>query len=104
MSSGPTSNTVEPNTRLNLGLAKVDYRLHDWSAMVTRCRCVCRRRRRTDLGFACSAQNVGVKQVGDRICLVSAKVCDPGHFADETCRLEPIENPFGPKVLPMSPE
>jgi len=23
---------------------------------------------------------------------------------DETCRLEPIENPFGPKVLPMSPE
>jgi hypothetical protein len=22
----------------------------------------------------------------------------------ETCRLEPIENPFGPKLLPMSPE
>ena len=25
-------------------------------------------------------------------------------FDDETCRLEPIANPFGPKVLPMSPE
>jgi hypothetical protein len=23
---------------------------------------------------------------------------------DETCRLEPIQNPFGSKVLPMSPE
>ena len=23
---------------------------------------------------------------------------------DETCRLEPVANPFGPKVLPMSPE
>jgi hypothetical protein len=26
-----------------------------------------------------------------------------GYFDDETCRLEPIENPFGPRVLPMSP-
>lgn len=26
-----------------------------------------------------------------------------GYFDDETCRLEPIENPFGPKLLPMSP-
>jgi putative transposase len=29
---------------------------------------------------------------------------DLGYFDDETCRLEPIENPFGPKVLPMSSE
>ena len=27
-----------------------------------------------------------------------------GYFDDETCRLEPIANPFGPKVLPMSTE
>ena len=26
---------------------------------------------------------------------------DLGYFDDETCRLEPIENPFGLKVLPM---
>jgi hypothetical protein len=25
-------------------------------------------------------------------------------LADEACRLEPIDNPFRPKVLPMSPE
>jgi len=24
-----------------------------------------------------------------------------GYFDDETCRLEPIDNPFGPKLLPM---
>ena len=24
---------------------------------------------------------------------------DLGYFDDETCRLEPIQNPFGPKVL-----
>jgi len=29
---------------------------------------------------------------------------DLGYFDDATCRLEPIENPFGSKVFPMSPE
>jgi putative transposase len=28
---------------------------------------------------------------------------DLGYFDHETCRLEPFDNPFGPKVLPMSP-
>jgi len=27
-----------------------------------------------------------------------------GYFDDETCRFEPIDNPFGPKVLPMCSE
>jgi putative transposase len=27
-----------------------------------------------------------------------------GYFDDEAIRVEPIENPFGSKVLPMSPE
>lgn len=38
------------------------------------------------------------------IWLVSFMDYDLGYFDDETCRLEPIENPFQPKVLPMSPE
>jgi len=29
---------------------------------------------------------------------------DLGYFDLETRVLEPLENPFGPKVLPMSPE
>jgi putative transposase len=29
---------------------------------------------------------------------------DLGYFDDETSRLEPIDNPFSAKVLPMSPE
>ncbi len=28
---------------------------------------------------------------------------DLGYFDEESCRLEPLTNPFGPKVLPMSP-
>ena len=36
--------------------------------------------------------------------LVSYMDNDLGYFDDETCRLEPIDNPFQPKVLPISPE
>jgi putative transposase len=48
--------------------------------------------------------NVGVTQVGEHIWLVTFMRCDLGYFDDETCRLEPIDNPFTPKVLPMSSE
>ena len=48
-----------------------------------------------------AGQAVGVKQVSDRIWLVTFMDYDLGYFDDETCRPEPIENPFGPKVLAM---
>ncbi len=60
--------------------------------------------RKVNLSHVFAGQNVGVTQVGDRIWLVTFMQYDLGYFDDETCRLEPIENPFGPKVLPMSPE
>ena len=41
-------------------------------------------------------------QVGERIWLVTFMRYDLGYFDDETCRLERIDNPFTPKVLPMS--
>ena len=34
----------------------------------------------------------------------SPKESNLGYFDDEPCRLEPIDNPVRPKVLPMSPE
>ena len=45
-----------------------------------------------------------MRQVTDRIWLASFMDHDLGYFDDESCRLEPIDNPFSPKVLPMSPE
>ena len=41
---------------------------------------------------------------GEHIWLVSFMDYELGYFDHETCRLEPLDNPFGPKVLPMSPE
>ena len=51
-----------------------------------------------------AGQAVGVKQVSERVWLVSFMDYDLGYFDDETCRLEPIEDPFGPKALPICPE
>jgi putative transposase len=48
-------------------------------------------------------QNVGIKQVSEKIWLVTFMDYDLGYFDDQTSRLEPLENPLGPKVLPMSP-
>ncbi|HKY20313.1 MAG TPA: hypothetical protein VJM31_03760 [Vicinamibacterales bacterium] len=48
--------------------------------------------------------NARTRRHGERMWLVTFMHYDLGYFDDETCRLEPIENPFGPKVLPMSPE
>jgi putative transposase len=86
------------------GLCELDYPFHDWTATVTRCGRICWNRRKINLSVVFAGQNVGVKQVSDRVWLVSFMDYDLGYFDDETCRLEPIENPFGPKVLPMSPE
>jgi putative transposase len=60
--------------------------------------------RKSILSTVFAGQRVGIKQVSDLIWLVSFMDYDLGYFDHETCRLEPIENPFGPKVLPMSPE
>jgi hypothetical protein len=48
-----------------------------------------------------AGQAVGIKEVHDDIWLVSSMDCDLGYFDLETRVLEPLENPFGPKVLPM---
>jgi putative transposase len=85
-------------------LGDLDYPFHDFSATVTTCGRICYKRRKINLSTVFSGQKVGVKQVDDKIWLVSFMQYDLGYFDHETCRLEPIENPFSPKVLPMSSE
>jgi len=80
------------------------YPFHDWIAVITHCGRLCFDHRKVNVSQVFAGQQVGVRQVTDRIWLVSFMDYDLGYFDDETCRLEPIENPFGPKVLPMSPE
>ena len=93
-----------PSPRPYRGLTALEYPLHDWSATVTTCGRICYRGRKVNVSQVFAGQLVGVRQVRERIWLVTFMDYDLGYFDDETCRLEAIENPFGPKVLPMSPE
>jgi len=90
--------------RLYRGLEELTYPFHDQTIAVTRCGRICFNGRKVNLSQVFAGQNVGVTQVGDHIWLVTFMHYDLGYFDDETCRLEPIDNPFGPNVLPMSPE
>jgi putative transposase len=90
--------------RVYRGLDDLTYPFHDQTITVTHCGRICFKGQKVHLSQVFAGQNVGVTQVGDRIWLVTFMQYDLGYFDDETCRLEPIENPFGPKVLPMSPE
>jgi putative transposase len=90
--------------RVYRGLEELTYPYHDATITVTHCGRLCFRGRKVNLSQVFAGQNVGVTQVGERLWLVTFMHYDLGYFDDETCRLEPIENPFGPKVLPMSSE
>jgi putative transposase len=86
------------------GLPELDYPLHDKSVIVTTCGRICFNTRKINLSQVFSGQRVGIKQIEDRLWLVSFMDYDLGYFDDTECRLEPLDNPFGPKLLPMSPE
>ncbi len=88
---------------LSAGSPDLEYPFHDRTVTVTRCGRICFDRRKINLSQVFAGQNVGVKEVSDRIWLVSFMHYDLGYFDDETCSLESAINPFEAKVLPMSP-
>jgi putative transposase len=87
------------STRPYQGLPELDYPFHDKTVTVTSCGRICFNRQKINLSTVFAGQSVGIKQVSDDILLVSFTDYDLGYFDHETCRLEPIENPFGPKML-----
>jgi putative transposase len=93
-----------PSARPYRGLEDLDYPFHDHSHIVTRCGRICFDNRKINLSAVFAGQKVGVKQVADQVWLVSFMHYDLGFFDNESCRVECADNPFGAKVLPMSPE
>ena len=93
----------QPSRRPYRGLGELDYPFHDRTITITHCGRICLGKRKINLSQAFAGQNVGIKEVSDRIWLVTFMHYDLGFFDHETCRLEPLADPFEPKVLPMSP-
>jgi putative transposase len=83
------------------GLPNIDYPFHDRTIVVTHCGRICLGKKKINFSTVFAGQAVGIKEVQDGIWLVSFMDYDLGYFDLETRVLEPLENPFGPKVLPM---
>ena len=84
------------------GLPEIDYPFHDKVITVTHCGRICLKRKKINFSVVFAGQNVGIREVDDKIWLVSFMDYDLGYFDEQTCKLEPLENPFRAKVLPMS--
>ena len=60
-------------------------------------------KRNINLSQVFAGQLVGIRELEDKIWLVSFMEFGIGYFDEDVGRVEPAENPFLPKVLPMSP-
>lgn len=93
-----------PSERPYRGIGELRYPFHDRTITVTNCGRLCIGNRKINLSLALAGQNVGVKEVSDQIWLVSFMQYDLGFFDHQSGVITSAENPFGAKVLPMSPE
>jgi hypothetical protein len=71
---------------------------------VTSCGRICLAGRKINLSHAFAGQAVGIKEVAEKIWLVTFMHYDLGFFDHETGRVECAPNPFEAQVLSMSPE
>jgi putative transposase len=83
------------------GLPDLEYPLHDHTITVTACGRICMGKKKISLSQVFAGQKVGVKEEDEGIWQVSFMNYEIGYFDLDTCRIEPVDNPFGPKVLSM---
>ena len=93
-----------PSPRPYRGLPPLKYPLHDRTLTVTQCGRLCFGRRKINLSAVFARQHVAVREVAEHVSLVTFMHYDLGFFDDQCNRVECAPNPFGAKVLPMSPE
>jgi hypothetical protein len=91
----------QPSRRPYVGLPDLQYPFHDRSITVTECGRICMNRKKVNLSNVLAGQLVGVRQVDDQVWQVSFMDYDLGYFDLDSCRVEPGDNPFGPRVLTM---
>src|SRR5205085_8374778 len=70
--------------------------------LVTACGRLCLHRKRINISTVLAGQRLGIKEVDDGIWLVSFMHYDLGYFDLEQKTLQPLDNPFGTRLSPMS--
>jgi transposase InsO family protein len=91
-----------PSRRPYAGLPDVSYPLHDRDVLVTACGRICLHRKKINISTVFAGQRLGIKEVDDGIWIVSFMRYDLGFIDLEQRTLQPLNNPFGPRLSPMS--
>jgi hypothetical protein len=82
-----------------------EYPHHDRTVPVTRCGRICFYPKKINSSTVFAGQTVGIREVADRIWLLSFPQYDSGFFDKDDGRVEPAPNQIVPdKVLTMCPE
>lgn len=91
-----------PSTREYQSPEEPDYPFHERTIRVTQCGRICIGNRKIQLSAVFAGQMVGIREVADKIWLVSFMQYDIGFFDEDEHKVQPADNPFMPNVLPMS--
>jgi transposase InsO family protein len=92
----------KPSPRAYRGLPELSYPFHDREILVTACGRICFHRKKINFSTVFAGQTIGIKEVDDSVWLVSFMHYDLGYFDLEQRTLQPLDNPFGPRLSPMS--
>jgi hypothetical protein len=91
-----------PSPRRYDGLPELAYPLHDRDVLVTACGRICMHRKRINVSTVVAGQRLGIKEVDEGIWIVSFMSHDLGFIDLEQKILQPLDNPFGPRLSPMA--
>ena len=83
-------------------LPELSYPFHDRDILVTACGRLCLHRKRINISHVFAGQKLGIKEVDEGIWLVSFMHYDLGYFDLQQKTLQPLDNPFGTRLSPMS--
>ena len=84
------------------GLPNLTYPFHDRDVLVTACGRLCLHRKRINISSVLAGQRLGIKEVDEGIWIASFMHYDLGYFDLEQKTLQPLDNPFGTRLSPMS--
>ena len=91
-----------PSIRPYTGLSDLNYPFHDKTITVTTCGRLCMLRKKINISTVLAGQTLGIKEVDEGIWLISFMHYDLGYIDLDQKTLQPIDNPFGPRLSPMS--
>ena len=81
---------------------ELDYPAHGRDVPVTSCGRICMYRKRVNSSATLAGQRLGLKEAADGIWLASFMSYGLGFVDLKQKTLQPLDNPFGPRLSPMS--